>query len=82
MENKTENTALPLYKVLIERQKIEGGLIPSILAAQEFTMLAVNNLVPLAEALQNLYNATCSIESSQYFADELRAAKAALANIS
>ena len=52
MEN--SNTTAPLWKQLIERQKPENGIIPYILAAQEFTALAVNNLAPLAEALEEL----------------------------
>jgi len=108
MENKTENTALPLYKVL-EGQRTKGiwdinppyqyqnrrsitviGEKTTVLedytdnikqaeANAAFTVLAVNNLVPLAEALEALIKANRNGEAQG--SNWINAAKA-LANIS
>jgi len=125
MENKTENTALPLYKVLDEnRAKGEWkanlfiGKIwdqnvweisrPSEIESEsvwinytrgknaieeaanaKFTVLSVNNLVPLAEALESLLN-QCNFIPKETFTENgkiefqkcLTAAKEALSKIS
>ena len=126
MENKTENTALPLYKVLDEKrakgewkanaaiskiweQSVWEVSRPSEIESEsvwinytrgkdaieeaanaQFTVLAVNNLVPLAEALESLL--LCSEGANEFLqstgtvgsalCQSILKAKAALANIS